>query len=200
MRRIPVLAGLVVAAAAAVMAYLGFWQLERAAWKRDLLAELSAAPLQPPVNLDAMPLGEAANHPFRRAQVTCTVAGAQPDVRAGRNQAGATGYRYIVPCRAGVDGAPPALHVDIGWSRNPGALASVDLDARLTGILSSGGEEMPVFLTSDTAIAPLEASAPPSPEEIPDNHLFYAIQWFLFAGIAVIIFLIAALRRPRRRA
>ena len=31
----------------------------------------------------------------------------------------------------------------------------------------------------------LMASAPPSPETIPNNHFSYAIQWFLFAGIAV---------------
>ena len=37
----------------------------------------------------------------------------------------------------------------------------------------------------------LEASAPPSPDTIPNNHLSYAIQWFLFALIAVVIYALA---------
>ena len=48
----------------------------------------------------------------------------------------------------------------------------------------------------------LEASAPPSPDIIPNNHFSYAIQWFLFAGIAVVIYVLALRwrwRRSRRR-
>jgi cytochrome oxidase assembly protein ShyY1 len=37
----------------------------------------------------------------------------------------------------------------------------------------------------------LEPSAPPSIEQIPNNHRSYAIQWFLFALIAVVIYLLA---------
>lgn len=199
MRRLPVLPTLVVAAAVGIMVYLGIWQLQRARWKAELIAELSAAPALPPVNLDAMPLSEAGRYPFRRATATCAISGAAPEVRAGRNRAGASGFRYMVPCRPGADGAPPALLVDIGWSRDPAALDSVDAEARFAGLLSSGQEDIGMVLIADAALPPLAPSAPPNPEEIPDNHLLYAGQWFLFAGIALIIYAISLWGRRRRR-
>jgi surfeit locus 1 family protein len=46
----------------------------------------------------------------------------------------------------------------------------------------------------------LTASAPPSPDTIPNNHFSYAIQWFLFAGIAVVIYVLALRGRWRKAA
>jgi surfeit locus 1 family protein len=46
----------------------------------------------------------------------------------------------------------------------------------------------------------LMASAPPSPDSIPNNHLSYAIQWFLFAGIAALIYVLALRNRSREKA
>jgi surfeit locus 1 family protein len=46
----------------------------------------------------------------------------------------------------------------------------------------------------------LMASAPPSPDIIPNNHLSYAVQWFLFAGIAVLIYGLALRQRWRKEA
>ena len=46
----------------------------------------------------------------------------------------------------------------------------------------------------------LSASAPPSPVTIPNNHLSYAIQWFLFAGIALVIYVLALRGRRRKEA
>ena len=43
----------------------------------------------------------------------------------------------------------------------------------------------------------LEQSAPPSIKDVPNNHLAYAVQWFIFAAIATIIYGLA-LRRRRR--
>jgi surfeit locus 1 family protein len=37
----------------------------------------------------------------------------------------------------------------------------------------------------------------PSLDEIPNNHRFYAIQWFLFAGIALAIYILALRKRLR---
>ena len=36
-----------------------------------------------------------------------------------------------------------------------------------------------------------QTSKPPSPDSIPNNHLSYAVQWFLFAGIAALIYALA---------
>ncbi|MFC3307859.1 hypothetical protein ACFOGK_01280 [Blastomonas aquatica] len=46
-------------------------------------------------------------------------------------------------------------------------------------------------------MAGLEAVQPPSPGDIPNNHWAYAIQWFLFAGIAAVIYGLAVARRTR---
>jgi surfeit locus 1 family protein len=55
-----------------------------------------------------------------------------------------------------------------------------------------------LMLVVDTPAAGLAANEMPSIESIPNNHLAYAVQWFLFAGIAVIIYLLALRRRARK--
>ena len=57
---------------------------------------------------------------------------------------------------------------------------------------------MRMRLVSATGLAGLEASAPPSLETIPNNHRSYAVQWFLFAAIAAVIYVLAV--RSRRKA
>jgi surfeit locus 1 family protein len=37
-------------------------------------------------------------------------------------------------------------------------------------------------LVADPPLAGLAANAAPDPSDIPNNHLAYAVQWFLFAG------------------
>ena len=44
----------------------------------------------------------------------------------------------------------------------------------------------------------LNANTPPSLDAIPNNHLAYAVQWFLFAGVAGVIYVIALRRQARR--
>jgi len=47
-----------------------------------------------------------------------------------------------------------------------------------------------------TSPAPgLVASQPPSTEGVTNNHLAYAVQWFLFAAIAAIIYAVALRKR-----
>jgi cytochrome oxidase assembly protein ShyY1 len=60
-----------------------------------------------------------------------------------------------------------------------------------------GGKEAALrpMLVSNTPAPGLEASAPPSPDEVPNNHLAYAVQWFLFAGVAALIYGLALRRR-----
>jgi cytochrome oxidase assembly protein ShyY1 len=51
------------------------------------------------------------------------------------------------------------------------------------------------MLVSDTAAPGLQPSEPPSLDDIPNNHFAYAIQWFIFAMLAVGIYAIALWRR-----
>jgi surfeit locus 1 family protein len=41
------------------------------------------------------------------------------------------------------------------------------------------------------------ANARPDPNDIPNNHLAYAVQWFLFAGVALVIYALAVRKRMR---
>ena len=50
-------------------------------------------------------------------------------------------------------------------------------------------------LVSDHGLGGLEASAPPSLDNIPNNHRAYAAQWFIFAFIALVIYFIALRKR-----
>jgi cytochrome oxidase assembly protein ShyY1 len=52
-------------------------------------------------------------------------------------------------------------------------------------------------LVADPPLAGLEANERPDPSEIPNNHLSYAVQWFLFALTALVIYAVALRRRLR---
>ena len=45
--------------------------------------------------------------------------------------------------------------------------------------------------------AGLAANAPPDLDSVPNNHLAYAGQWFFFAAIAAIVYVLAVRRRER---
>ena len=45
--------------------------------------------------------------------------------------------------------------------------------------------------------AGLAQLAMPDPRDVPDNHLSYAVQWFLFALTAVVVYVLALRRKWR---
>ena len=179
---------LVVAATVATMVALGVWQLQRAAWKKDLLARYAHAQQLAPVAWPSIPF-EPQDYYFRRADGFCLeVAGWR--TTAGRSQADEPGWAHIAQCRTGAEG--PGMQVDIGWSRSSdppvwrgGAVSGIVAPDRKHGIRLVAAKPAPG----------LQPSQPPSPASIPDNHLLYAIQWFAFALAAVVIYLLALRRR-----
>ena len=54
-----------------------------------------------------------------------------------------------------------------------------------------------LLLVADTPAPGLAPSALPSPANIPNNHRAYAVQWFLFAAVALVIYGVALRRRGR---
>ncbi len=54
------------------------------------------------------------------------------------------------------------------------------------------------MIVSEIAAPGLQPTADPDPSGIPNNHLSYAVQWFLFAGIALIIYAVALWQRSRK--
>jgi surfeit locus 1 family protein len=185
---IPVLPTVLVGIAVAAMVALGVWQIHRLHWKNALLAEYAKAAGQPPVAFPRIPTDQTLL--FRRSEAFCL----QPvgwRASAGRNRAGQPGWRHVAECRTGAEG--PGFAVDMGWSDQAAAPAGWRGGA-LRGVIGPDRDGQ-VLLVSDDAAPGLQPSAPPSLDAIPNNHLAYAVQWFLFAGVAAAIYAIALGRR-----
>jgi len=197
MRRLPFFPTLIVAGAVLVMIGLGVWQLQRAAWKEQLLADYAAAAALPALDLDPLLVRAGPLPPlaFRRVLVTCQLREAAPEWRGGRNRAGQGGYDALIPCRPGADGLAGRLLVNAGWAPLPPRDRRVSLGGLVAGTLGADVEGQPLIVTAATPAATLAASAPASIEQVPNNHRAYAAQWFFFAGLAVLIYVLALRRR-----
>jgi len=188
MRRLPIIPTLFVLAAVGVMIALGFWQLDRRAQKDALLARYAAA--QGIAAEVAWPRDHRQQELalFRRTTITCQSAGRDAPL-AGYDRQGTVGWAHAVTCVL-PDGA--RADVVLGWAR--------DLAERqwrggpVSGIIAPGAGTA-VRLIADPPLAGLAASAVPDPQSIPNNHLSYAIQWFLFAGVALVIYGLALRKR-----
>lgn len=207
MPRLPIVPTIIVGLAAALMVTLGIWQLDRLAWKQALIARYSANLDKPVIAFSRAVEDEALL--YRRATATCG-----PPIawqrRGGRSAAGTSGYRLIAECGTGSGDAAAKLLVDMGVTGDPtyqpewpggvvtGTIVSTPGDSPAILSLFGGGEPASRPMLVAEAPAPgLEPSARPDPRDMPNNHLAYAVQWFVFAGIAVVIYLLA-LRRRRR--
>jgi cytochrome oxidase assembly protein ShyY1 len=189
-KRLPLVPTLIVAVAVALMVGLGIWQLQRAKWKQDLLARYEANAGLPAIAFPKVPTPKDEEILFRRATGYCL----QPvswSARSGRNRAGEPGWRHIVLCRTGAEG--PGIAVDLGWSNN-GDVPKAYRGGPVSGVIGPDHDRI-LLLVADKAAPGLQPSALPSLDEVPNNHLAYAIQWFLFAAVAVVIYVLALRRR-----
>lgn len=200
MTRPPLVPTVIVAGAAAVMIGLGVWQLQRAAWKDRLLAEYAAAASMPALDLDPLLAGTAPlpRLAFRRVLITCGAQDVAAEWRGGRSRAGQSGYVALIPCRPGVGGLAGRILVNAGWAALPQRGRRLSQTGIVAGTLGADMEGQPLLLTAATPAPTLAASAPASIDEVPNNHRAYAAQWFFFAGLAVLIYLLALRRHPPR--
>lgn len=183
--KLPIVPTILVALAVATMIGLGIWQLERRKEKEALLATYAAAANKPPIGWPSVPPKEPLPL-FRSATANClSVTGFR--TAAGQNRRGEPGYLIIADCRTGAEG--PGVAVELGWSKNPNAGHGFR-GGLVSGVIAPDRVNR-MRLVAATPGPGLMASAPPSPDTIPNNHLSYAIQWFLFAGIAVVIYTLA---------
>lgn len=189
MKRLPIIPTLVVGLAVAAMVGLGIWQLRRAEWKEGLIARYEAAAGLPPVAWPRVPPADGSLL-FRRANGLCLEVTGWT-ARAGQNRAGASGWRHIAACRTGAEG--PGMRVDMGWS-NDSAAPKGWRGGPVSGVIERDRDHI-ILLVSDVAAPGLEPSARPSVANIPNNHRAYAVQWFLFAGVALVIYVLAVRRR-----
>jgi len=189
-KRLPVVATIIVAGAIAAMIGLGIWQISRAQWKEGLIARYAAAQDLPPITYPTVPIKDADLPLFRHATAVCL----QPvgrRVASGHNLKDEAGYAIIVDCRTGAEG--PGLSVEVGWSKNPNATVNWP-GGPVSGIIAPDGKSR-MRLVAASAPAGLETAAPPSLDQIPNNHRSYAIQWFAFALIAGVIYALAVRQR-----
>ena len=187
-RRIPIFPTLVVLIAVAVMIQLGFWQLDRRAWKEGLIARYTSAEqfsAELPWPADRAGIDAAL---FRRSSLDCRITGASAAI-AGRNFKGALGWAHTMRCTLPEGGN---AEVVLGWSRDPQPRQWAG--GRVTGLIAPGGKQGARLLAAPP-LAGLEASARPDPKGLPNNHLAYAVQWFLFAGVALLIYALAVRKR-----
>src|SRR4051794_24941504 len=189
-RRLPVIPTIVVVAAAAVMIGLGVWQLQRARWKEGLLAQYRQAQTLPPITWPTVPLHSGQLPLFRHATGVCLRPIGQREM-AGENLGGEPGYVHIIDCATGAEG--PGMSVEVGWSKNPNA--KVNWSGGLVSGIIAPDRRSGMRLVAATAPPGLQPSAPPTIQSIPNNHRFYAFQWFAFAGIALLIYGLAVRKR-----
>lgn len=192
-RRLPVVPTVLVLAAVGAMIALGLWQLGRARLKEELLARYEAAEGMPPVSWPARPLLEGDLPLFRRATGMCLEPVATKLI-AGRNREGISGYSHLVDCRTGAEG--PGMRVDIGWSQDP-RMGVPWRGGPVSGVIAPD-REMRMRLVSADGLGGLEASATPNIADVPNNHRSYAVQWFLFAAAALVIYYLAVRDRLQR--
>ena len=195
LRRIPAIPTLLVLAAVALMVRLGFWQLDRLHQKEALLAQYQAAASNPeplaslPMNTDWSVLL------YRRVKVFCAEVRGWRSI-SGKSLGGEAGISHMALCRLGdrfaLDGPGYDIAVAIGWSRDP-------KDPTWSGGEVSGTiapfQKGEVRVVADPPLAGLDANARPDPKDVPNNHLSYATQWFLFAATALVIYAIALRKR-----
>jgi surfeit locus 1 family protein len=192
---------MLVALAVAAMIALGVWQLvDRLPKKEAFLAQLAANPALPPIAFPRFPDDTLL---FRRVGGFCL----QPTSikLAG---AGASGYRAIAQCRTGAEG--PGMIVQLGTTRDPNAkvawaggavsgFVSHAPDGR--SLIGSLFDRRPqdMMLVADAPAPGLSPNGRPDIASVPNNHLAYGVQWFLFAAIASVIYALAVVRRAPRR-
>ncbi len=201
----PLILGL---AGTAVLVALSVWQVQRLAWKEDLIARLEARLAADPVALPAEP--DPAAHEFLRVTVEGAAGSGAAHVLTTRRPFG-PGFRVIVPLET-EDGR--RILADLGYVPEtmrerflpePGAALSVTgalfwPDAAASTAPEPDAEAMLFF---DRAVGPLARALGtaevlvvaeshslgerPLPErlgvDLPNNHLNYAITWGLLAAV-----------------
>lgn len=193
-RRLPLIPTIVVALAVAAMIGLGLWQLRRAQWKDGLIARYAQASKLPPISFPTLPIATNNLPLYRYATGNCLEVVGRRTV-AGESKGGEPGFAHVADCRTGAEG--PGMAVVIGWSKDPKA-GDRWQGGPVSGFIGPDAVTR-MHLVADGAAPGLQPAAAPTVTSIPNNHRGYAVQWFLFAGVALIIYLIAVRRLPARK-
>lgn len=189
-----------------IFAGLGWWQVERLAWKTDLIARIEASLAADPVAVPQMP--EPDRDRYLHVRERGAILPGELHVYTSAPPRG-VGYRVIAPMQL-ADGrrilvdrgfvpvgekdatrqiGPVTVEGALQWPRETdGFTAAPDREkniwlARDVAQMSAALETQPIMLVteaSDMAAAPMPL---PVGIDIPNSHLQYVITWFGFAAI-----------------
>ena len=184
-RQFPIIATTIVLAAVVTMIALGFWQLRRLDQKDAQLAIYAAAQADSrdiayPTDAKSVEAGL-----YHRSSFQCSEVILVRSV-SGTSANGRSGWAHMATCKLPDGGQAVAA---LGWSKDP--QPPEYKGGKVAGIIAPGGR-----IVADPPLAGLAPLAKPDPANIPNNHLAYAGQWFLFALTGLIIFFLAL--RSRR--
>jgi surfeit locus 1 family protein len=208
----------------AVLIWLGLWQVDRLAWKQDILAGIEARLAAPPQSLQ-LDVNEAADE-YRRVTLQGSPTGTELHVLVSGTSAG-TGYRVISQFQL-TDG--PVILVDLGllpleskdappliapmqvtgtllWPDDQNdSTPAPDLGANIwfarnTTTMSAALDSLPLMVVaSQTAPAdPRLTALPIATADIKNDHLEYAITWFLLALVWAIMSMVLIVRTIRQK-
>lgn len=194
-RRLPIIPTILVAAAVALMVWLGVWQLQRAKLHAAQLASYQKAARLPPITFPTVPVANADLPYYRYATGNCLrVVGRR--TAPGENRSEEPGFLMIVDCATGAEG--PGMSVEVGWSKNPNAALSW-AGGLVSGVIVPDSKAR-IRLVAASATPGLEPSAIPRPSVhiTPARNKGYAATWFALAAAALVVYGLALAKRMRR--
>ena len=208
-------------AGTAFLVWLGVWQMQRMVWKQDILARMEAEMVAAPVAVPPDP--DPDSDKYRPVAASGTIGGDEILVQSSLKAVG-PGYRVIAPFDIGAR----TILIDRGFIRHtdrdrPRAARDVmvignlhwpdevdgftpDPDGRLwfardvPSMAAELGAEPVLLVVRRTDEDPLDVTPlPVDTVGIPNNHLQYAVTWFLLAVVwaGMTAFLVAQQRRSR---
>jgi len=203
----------------AILLWLGAWQMQRMVWKQAVLAEIAVQVTAAPVSVPAA--ANARDHRFLTVQAQGRFTGEEIHVLASNRDTGA-GYRVI----AVLQGAGRRLLVDRGFipttakelerpardvtvtgnlhwpDEVDGYTPSPDLGAEIwfardVPALAVALQTEPVMIVASSDTGDGVTAFPVNVASIPNNHLNYAITWFLLAAawFGMTVFLLLRIKR-----
>lgn len=205
--RVPIVPTIIVALAVATMIALGVWQIGRA-HERDADHQRHIARMNMPTVSFPFDKPAAEALRFRRVTAPCDQV-VRWEQKASKSANGQTGWGYVATCVAARQGKE--FEAELGFSLAPNAHPSwaggdvvghAKLGPDRRGFLDRMLWRAPrqeLMIVSERPAAGLTASMQPSPEQENNSSWAYAVQWFLFALTALVIYALALRKRWRER-
>ena len=210
---------------------LGLWQLDRAAYKRELSAARQRQDQEPPLVIEQL-MDSAKLMEFRKVRATGRFERQHQLFIENRKYQGRNGYHVVTPLK--LDNSEVRVLVNRGWvpqARDPSLLPAVETPVKrlqVSGVVNipappalalddgSSRLQRPArwpYLTVERFAAGVDYPVQPFvilqspqdehgfvrawPQQRPNDamHIGYALQWFAFAAIALIIYLYLSVAR-----